>query len=223
MTDIAFDPRCRQPLPPSAPSALPPSRHPRLAVWGILALAVAVPLACAMERPYVWFRDLPEAQAAAEAPGVIHPRDVLVVQVRDQAAMTGAFVVREDGGYLHPTVGNVVVVNRTPDQVAAELTARLAGIVVQPRVTVSIARSASARVNVVGEVRTPGAYELTRDRTVAAALASAGWLTDFASSERIFVVRNGEPRIRFRARDLTTPESNSSRFHLRDGDVVVVE
>jgi len=187
-------------------------------------MAMALPLSCATERPYVWFRDMPQAQAAApEAPGVIRPRDLLVVHVRDQAAMTGEFVVREDGGYLQPTVGNVVVANRTPDQVAAELTARLAGIVVQPHVTVSIARSASVRVNVIGEVRTPGAYELTRDRTVAASLASAGWLTDFASSDRIFVVRNGEPRIRFRARDLTTPESNSSRFHLRDGDVVVVE
>lgn len=180
--------------------------------------------ACATDRPYVWFRDLPQAQAAApENSGVIHPRDLIVVHVRDQPTMTGEFLVREDGGYLQPPLGNVVVMDRTPDQVAAELTARLATMVVQPRVAVSIARSASARVNVIGEVRTPGAYELTRDRTVAAALASAGWLTDFASENRIFVVRSGEPRIRFRAADLTTPESNSSRFRLRDGDVIVVE
>jgi len=180
--------------------------------------------ACATERPYVWFRDMPQAQATApETSGVIHPRDLIVVHVRDQPSMTGEFLVREDGGYLQPPLGNVVVMDRTPDQVAAELTARLATMVVQPRVTVSIARTASARVNVIGEVRTPGAYELTRDRTVAAALASAGWLTDFASQNRIFVVRSGEPRIRFRAPDLTTPESNSSRFRLRDGDVVVVE
>lgn len=179
---------------------------------------------CATERPYVWFHDLPQAATAADTgPVVIQPRDLIVVHVRDQVAMTGEFVVREDGGYLQPTLGNVVVAGRTPAQVSAELTQRMATVLVNPNVTVSIARTASVRVNVVGEVRTPGAYELTRDRTVAAALATAGWLTDFANKDRIFVVRNGEHRIRFRAPELTTPESNSARFRLRDGDVVVVE
>jgi polysaccharide export outer membrane protein len=81
-------------------------------------------------------------------------------------------------------------------------------------------------VNVVGEVKTPGVYELARDRTVMAALAAAGWLTDFASKDRIFVIRTGgeqEQRIRFRARELTAPDPHSSTFRLRDGDVVVVE
>ena len=192
---------------------------------GLTVLGASAALAgCATERPFVWFRDLPQAQATApETAGVIHPRDLIVVHVKDQPTMTGEFVVREDGGYLQPTLGNVVVAERTPEQVAAELTGRLATLIVKPEVAVSIARTASVRVNVVGEVRTPGAYELTRDRTVAAALATAGWLTDFAARDRIFVVRNGEQRIRFRAPDLTTPESNSSRFRLRDGDVIVVE
>jgi protein involved in polysaccharide export with SLBB domain len=179
---------------------------------------------CATERAYVWFHDLPQAATPTETPvTVIQPRDLIVVHVRDQPAMTGEFMVREDGGYLQPTLGNVVVAGRTPAQVGAELTQRMATVLVNPHVTVSVARTASVRVNVVGEVRTPGAYELTRDRTVAAALASAGWLTDFANTDRIFVVRNGEHRIRFRAPELTTPESNSARFRLRDGDVVVVE
>lgn len=212
-------------VPSSRPSsAAAPSRRARAALLAAATWLTTLGAAgCAGERPYVWFRDLPQAAAVAGAAEVIHPRDLIVVHVRDQPTMTGEFVVREDGGYLQPVLGNVIVAERTPAQVAAELTQRLATIIVHPQVTVSIARSASARVNVVGEVRTPGAYELTRDRTVAAALATAGWLTDFASSDRIFVVRNGEPRVRFRARDLTTPESNSARFRLRDGDVVVVE
>lgn len=189
----------------------------------LLAAVIASSVGCATDRPYVWFRDLPASVTAPEAGGLIRPRDLIVVHVRDQPSMTGEFLVREDGGYLQPTLGNVVVADRTPAQVASELTGRLTGIIVNPQVVVSIARTASVRVNVVGEVRTPGAYELTRDRTVAAALATAGWLTDFAAKDRIFVVRDGGPRIRFRAPDLTSAESNSSRFHLRDGDVVVVE
>ena len=90
--------------------------------------------------------------------------------------------------------------------------------------TVAISRLAPIKVNVVGEVKTPAAYELTRDRTVAAALAAAGWLTEYADRERIFVVRHeGDMRIRFRAAEITSPDPAVARFRLSDGDVVVAE
>jgi hypothetical protein len=57
-----------------------------------------------------------------------------------------------------------------------------------------------------------------------AALALAGWLTEFAHTDRIFVVRVGSnERVRFRVRDLTTAESRFARYQLADSDVVVVE
>jgi polysaccharide export outer membrane protein len=180
--------------------------------------------ATANDRPFVWVQDLPPVPP--EGAAVIQPRDTIVVHVRDQPTMTGEFLVREDGAYLQPWLGTVTVGQRTTAEVAAELQGRLESLVVKPQVTVSIAKAAPVRVNVVGEVKTPGVYELARDRTVMGALAAAGWLTDFASKDRIFVIRSGgdqEMRIRFRARELTAPDVHSSRFRLRDGDVVVVE
>jgi polysaccharide export outer membrane protein len=178
---------------------------------------------CATERPFVWIQDLPPIAIKGE--GLIHPRDAIVVSVRDQAALSGEFVVRDDGGVLLPTIGDVMVNGRTPDNVAEEVKTRLANLVVKPLVTVSISRVASIRVNVVGEVKTPGSYELTRDRSVAAALAAAGWLGDFAARDRIFVIRRGEDdfRVRFRADEITTPAPTVARFRLCDGDVVAVE
>lgn len=139
--------------------------------------------------------------------------------------MSGEFVVRDDGGYLQPTLGSVVVQGMPPAQLADALMIRLRGIIVSPQVTVSVARSAPIRVSVVGEVKTPGSYDLTRDRGVTAALAAAGWLTDFATKDRIFVVRHGDAdlRVRFRAQEITASEPHSASFRLRDGDVVVVE
>jgi polysaccharide export outer membrane protein len=160
-----------------------------------------------------------------EAEPVVHARDTIMVHVQDQLALSGEFVIREDGGYTHSMLGNVIVEGKTPAQVAELLQIRLVNVVVNPRVTVSITRKASARVNVVGEVKTPGSYELGRDRSVTAALAAAGWLTVFAADDRIFVVRLGEKesRIRFKARELTAPDPQAASFRLRDGDVVVVE
>jgi polysaccharide export outer membrane protein len=156
--------------------------------------------------------------------GLIHPRDTIVVSVRDQTAMSGEFVVRDDGGVLLPTMGEVTVAGRTPEAVREELHQRATSLVVRPAVAVSIARVAPIRVNVVGEVKAPASYELTRDRTVAAALAAAGWLTEFADRDRIFVVRReGELRVRFRAGEITALDPAVARFRLNDGDVVVVE
>jgi polysaccharide export outer membrane protein len=190
-----------------------------------LFAALLSPAGCATERPFIWARDVPAAVLAPQGEPVVHPRDTLLVLIQDQPTMSGEFVVREDGAYVHPAIGNVIVEGKTPVQVAELLQIRLTNVVVNPRVTVSISRRAPARVNVIGEVKTPGSYELTRDRSVTAALAAAGWLTVFASSDRIFVVRAGEKdfRIRFKAQELTAPDPQGTAFRLRDGDVVVVE
>jgi len=195
----------------------------------VISLLAAGLGGCA-ERPFVWVTDLP---VQAEERAVVGPRDSILVVVKNQGPLSGEFVVRDDGTYLQPTLGNIMVAGRDPTSIAGELQSRLAGIVTNPEVSVSIVKAAPVRVNVVGEVRAPGSYELMRDRRVVSALAVAGWLTDFARRDRVFVVRpdsqagaqGGRPeeRIRFRAAELTAAEPHSARFQLRDGDIVVVE
>jgi polysaccharide export outer membrane protein len=178
---------------------------------------------CAAERPFVWATDTPLEQV--EPQNLIRPRDTLLVTVRDQPPLSGEFVVREDGSYPEPMLGNVAVAGQTPAEVEAHLREGLKTMIVKPEVTVSLSRRGPVRINVVGEVRTPGSYELTRDRSIAAALAAAGWLTDFAAKDRIFVVRPSAQgqRIRFRLSEITTAEPHSASFRLHDEDVVVVE
>ncbi len=197
--------------------------------WPGAALLVAfVAVLGCVERPFVWVSSVP---ATPEAQPSIAPRDTLLVVVRNQTSMSGEFPVRDDGGYLQPPLGNVEAAGKPPAALAAELQTRLRGMVVDPEVSVAIVKLAPARVSVVGEVKAPGAYELSRDRGVINALAAAGWLTEFARRDRVFVVRKvlaSAPsevpqRIRFRAEDLTSPETSAARFRLRDGDVVVVE
>jgi polysaccharide export outer membrane protein len=102
--------------------------------------------------------------------------------------------------------------------------AALKDVVVAPVVRVWITKTPPIRVSVVGEVKTAGPQEMTRDRTLLAALAQAGWLTEFAHTDRVFVVRaRSNERIRFRVRDITEAEPHAARFQLADGDVVVVE
>jgi protein involved in polysaccharide export with SLBB domain len=182
---------------------------------------------CPPQKPFAWVNDLPMPN---QADRLVEPRDVLFVDVRNQKEMSGDFPVRDDGTYHQPSVGTIRVMGMTTQQVATTVQRALQGVVVEPQVAVAISRPAPVRVNVVGQVKTPGAFELTRDRSVTAALAAAGWLNEFAGDDDVYVLRpqsrEADPRmgrIRFRVRELTGGDPHSVRFQLRDGDVVVVE
>jgi len=195
----------------------------RAVVVGLACLGFGLAVGCVPESQFVWVRDLPVAVQTGE---IIAPRDSILVSVRNQPGLSGEFVVSDHGEYLQPTLGTIPVAGRSPDDLAADLRARLKDIVVSPDVSVTIAKVAAIRVNVVGQVKTPGSYELMRGRGVIPALAAAGWLTEFADKNRIFVIRStgGQiERIRFRAAELTAAEPHSTGFRLKDGDVVVVD
>ena len=189
----------------------------------VLLLVLTMAGGCAHESQFVWVQDLLAVPEPASP--TIRPRDTILVEVAAQPSLSGEFVVRDDGHYLQPMVGSIQVADNTPAQVARSLEGRLKDLVVAPVVSVWIVRNTPIRVGVVGEVKTPGSYELTRDRSVMAALAAAGWLTEFAHDDRVFVVRKAgqDPRIRFRVCDLTEAESHAVGFRLADGDAVVVE
>jgi polysaccharide biosynthesis/export protein len=191
-----------------------------LAVVGAFAGAFA---GCATESPFVWVQDLP---LAGDTQGIIGPRDTILISVRNQPALSGEFPVGDHGEYLQPTLGTISVAGKTTEAVVADLQGRLRDLLVKPEVTVSVIKTATIRVNVVGEVKTPGSYELTRGHGVIPALAAAGWLNEFANGDRIFVIRSegGAPeRIRFKARELTAAEPHATGFRLKDGDIVVAE
>ena len=185
--------------------------------------ACAVASGCVTEHAFRWVQDLPVAPVDGLT---IEPRDTILVTVKNQPALSGEFLVGDRGEYPQPTLGTINVGGKTTSTVVAELQNSLTAVLVKPEVTVSIIKIAAVKVNVVGEVKTPGAYELTRSRGVMSALATAGWLNEFANKDRIFVIRSDGTsiqRIRFRAGDLTAAEPHAIGFRLQDGDVVVVE
>ena len=121
-------------------------------------------------------------------------------------------------------VGSIRVAGLTTRQVAAEVAVALKDVVITPVVSVWITKSPPIRVSVVGEVKTPGIFEMTHERSLLTILAQAGWLTEFAHEDRVFVLRAGSnERIRFRVRDITTAKPFAAQFLLADADVVVVE
>jgi polysaccharide biosynthesis/export protein len=173
---------------------------------------------------YTEVDQLPE-QALAPMPYRIQPGDKLAVSVWNQTNLSGDQIVRPDGNITLPLAGDVAVAGLTPPACAKEIARRLNGLVLDPKVSVSVAGTREASVSVLGEVRDAGAYPLKPGEGVLEILARAGGLSEFADRDRIFVIRKkGEPvRVRFQYAKLVRQEGAGVAFNLQDGDVVVVE
>jgi polysaccharide export outer membrane protein len=193
----------------------------------ILLAALGLSSACSHAGSYVWAKDLP-ASALSDPGYVIGPGDLLQVRVWNDETLGGRAKVRSDGRISLPFLDDVAVGGMSPDKLARFLELRLAGYVNAPRVTVALEDEKLVTVSVLGEVTKPGTYDLTSGAGVLQALASAGGLTPWASSDRIFVLRRNAAearptRIRFTEEALAHAEDGSASFRLRRGDVVVVE
>ena len=109
---------------------------------------------------------------------VIHPGDQLAVQVFGDQTLTQSVMVLADGTIDYPLVGRVPVGGHTPAEAAKLLSNRLLQYVRHPIVTVSIATLGQPTVLVLGDVKTPGKYQLRSDGRITDAIAAAGGIAD---------------------------------------------
>jgi polysaccharide export outer membrane protein len=119
---------------------------------------------------------------------VVGPQDVLMITVFDQQDLSGKFTVDADGTVSFPLIGRLKVGGLTLHAVEDALRKALAdGFFRNPQVSVGVEQYRSQRVFVVGEVRSPGTYQLSGDMTLIEALARAGSTTESAAGEAMIV------------------------------------
>jgi polysaccharide export outer membrane protein len=172
--------------------------------------------------PYIWVNEMPQAVHGDEF--VIRDVDTVSVRVYNQDAISTHERVRSDGKITVPMAGEITVRGRKPSEIAKELEVKLKSVVVAPVVTVSVDQSAQVLIPVIGEVKNAGTFTIDSGASVLVALADAGGLSDYASSDRIFVLRKGlDRRVRFRISDLRAGDPRAVGFGLMAGDMVVVE
>ncbi len=180
--------------------------------------------ACAHALPFVWVDELPPAALVPE-PYRISAGDSVSILVWNQSKLSGDMRVRSDGQVTLPLIGDVAVGGLTPSGAASQIQHRLDGLVVDPKVTVSIRESATPTFSVVGEIKTSGSYPLVGPTTVLQAIAAAGGLSENADRDRIFVIRKLPElkRIRFTYDKLSRVDGRGVLFQMREGDIVVIE
>ncbi len=168
---------------------------------------------------------------APSVPGIdpnsyrVGAEDLLEISVWREDTLKKEVLVRPDGGVSYPLIGEVRVAGRTVPEIREEITKRLDKFIPDPVVSVTILKTGSQRVYVVGKVAKPGEFPLGRYVDVLQALSMAGGLTPFADSNNIRVMRRDGDRqvvFPFEYGSVVRGQKLEENIQLRTGDVVVV-
>ncbi len=163
---------------------------------------------------------------AFDASFVIGPADVLAISVWKEPEISRTVPVRLDGKITLPLVGDLTASGLTTDQLQAAIHEKLTPFLTNPEVTVIVQEAKSKKVNIVGKVSKPGAYDLAKPTTVLDAIALAGGLGDFAKSSKIYVLRtdaNGQSqRLKFNYKQVLKGKNPGQNVELKPHDTIVV-
>ena len=129
------------------------------------------------------------AEASAQDDYVIGPEDEISITVWDHPDLTRKIRVNLEGKISFPLIGEVPVGGLTTIEIEKKIGELLnKDYIINPQVSVVIESYKSSKVSIMGEVKMPGPYALTRRMNVVEALSLAGGLLSEADHE-IMIVR----------------------------------
>ncbi len=163
---------------------------------------------------------VPEASSQYNLP-LSNPakRDGLLSQTQPKQQ---TYIVDKQGNIDFPILGKLHVEGMSTEELKEMLTLKISSDVEDPIVMVTLM---NFRVNVLGEVNSPGAITVTRERyTLLDALADAGDMTEYGERSNVTLIREENGKRTYHHMDLNSSEILSSPyFYLQQNDAIYVE
>jgi polysaccharide biosynthesis/export protein len=181
------------------------------------------------------------AQSLSEYEYELGPQDLVGVTVLDHPELSSGLMtapvpgvpqitptdqsgyrVDRNGELYYPPVGKLQVRGKTVDDVRGMITRALRNTVRDPRVDVRVIAYRSKRVDVTGQVRTPGMLPVTDvPVTLVNAITQAGGFAPEADVQKVRLTRDGR-LYEFDLEALIERRNGAHDFLLKGGDVVYV-
>jgi polysaccharide export outer membrane protein len=163
---------------------------------------------------------------APEARYVLEPNDILSIKYVSTPEYDHTATVQPDGYLSAPLIGELKVAGLTLPQAREAIVAAAARRLRDPEVYVDLREFDKLRFTVVGEVGTPGRFDLRGRTTVLDAIATAGGLRPSSKHSQVLLLR---PVDRQRAatylldvKRLMQPEGAAGNVDIAAGDILVV-
>lgn len=121
---------------------------------------------------------------------VIRPLDTIDITVFNEPDISSKNVpVDASGDVALPLIGSVQASGLTAADLAASLRGKYRRYYLNPQVTVVVSTAASQRINVQGQVRNPGLYDVRGATTLLDAIALASGETENAALREVLIIR----------------------------------
>lgn len=156
---------------------------------------------------------------------IIQPGDTLFISVWKEQDLQADILVRPDGKFSFPLIGEVDVQGKNMEQLRQEVAQRIKKFVSDADVLVAARQLQGNKVYVIGKVNRPGEFPMNRPLDVMQALSVAGGMTQFADDDDIIIIRRkkSEQKVfRFDYGEVERGENLKQNILLHSGDVVVV-
>ncbi|VAW65791.1 Capsule polysaccharide export protein [hydrothermal vent metagenome] len=155
----------------------------------------------------------------------VGPGDILSISVWKEEGLDKEVLIRPDGGMSFPLAGDIPAGGKSVAQLQKLLVSKIKRYIPDPVVTVAVRQIQNNKIFVVGKVNRPGEYLGAAYIDVMQALAMAGGLNAYASSNNIKILRrvNGSIKsILFEYDEVASGYKLHQDIILESGDVVVV-
>lgn len=155
----------------------------------------------------------------------VKPGDMLLVAVWKEPDLQGPVLIRPDGRFTIPLVGEIDARGKNIADLQKLVTERLTKFIADPVVTISVQEVRGNKVYVIGQVTKPGEFIVNPQVDVMQALSMAGGATPFAALGDIKVLRrsgNAQQSLHFDYTEVVKGRKLEQNIVLQAGDVVVV-
>jgi polysaccharide export outer membrane protein len=154
------------------------------------------------------------------------PGDIVSIQVwrRPELSQEG-IIVSPDGLITVPRIGSIQVIERTPNEVQAMITAKLELLYTKPEVTVRVQEFHNNKAFVLGRVSKPGVINFPGRGTLLEALALAGGIPDQSketSLTKCAIIRGNDTIIWIDLQDLLRNGNMALNAPVRNNDVIYI-
>ena len=166
-----------------------------------------------------------ESPVAPDSKFFLGPEDVLEISVWNYETLTTQVVVRPDGKFSFPLIGDVQAQGRTVEELRQVVEDKIKAFVQDAPVTVVVTLVGSPKVYVVGKVTHPGVYIMGKALRVMQVLAMAGGTTPYADKDDILIIREDDGRqktFKFNYGKVAKGKDLEKNIYLEPGDTVVV-
>ncbi len=153
---------------------------------------------------------------------VLGPGDQLIVDIYGASQKSMQLTISPDGEVTVPGYGPIYVSGMTVAAANSKIRSTVGSRYSSSNVKVSVGRTRTIMVNVMGEVSTPGTYHLSAFSTVFHALYMAGGVTSLGTLRNIKVFRNGNLVTVVDVYEYILNGRLAGNIPLQEGDVIQV-